>query len=123
MALYKFKVLRGRYNEAGKTYGKGLPAGDTVLTSKDLRKFDRHGMPVKKFMLVETLEGKASEEATAAPAVPTPEPKVDEDLAETFRSMSVPELRQYAAGEEIDLGDATRKDDIVKALIAATQPV
>lgn len=33
--------------------------------------------------------------------------------------LTVPKLRQYAAEQQIDLGDATRKDDIVAAIAAA----
>ena len=66
---------------------------------------------------------------------PAPDPVVDERAAElgpvevepvarvaeapAFRSMNLDQLRQYAADHNIDLGGATRKDDIVAAIKAA----
>lgn len=39
-----------------------------------------------------------------------------------FSGMKLDELRAYAAGESIDLADATKKDDIIAKLKAAAAP-
>ena len=56
------------------------------------------------------------------PAEPEPEAKaeVEPDAGDTpAAKMTVGELREYAAEHDIDLGDATRKDDILAAIAAA----
>ena len=55
---------------------------------------------------------------------PKPEPEVkaevEPDTGDTpVAKMTVGELREYAAEHDIDLGDATRKDDILAAIAAA----
>lgn len=48
-------------------------------------------------------------------------PGTPEDPARTtYEAMTVNELREWAAAEEIDLGNATRKDEIIDAIVAAT---
>lgn len=41
---------------------------------------------------------------------------VTKEAKPNFTSMKVDELRAYADGKGIDLGDVTKKDDIIKAL-------
>ena len=56
------------------------------------------------------------------PPKPEPEAKaeVEPDTGDTpVAKMTVGELREYAAEHDIDLGDATRKDDILAAIAAA----
>lgn len=58
------------------------------------------------------------------PPKPEPEPEakaeVGPDAGDTpVARMTVGELREYAAEHDIDLGDATRKDDILAAIAAA----
>lgn len=56
------------------------------------------------------------------PPKPEPEAKaeVGPDAGDTpVARMTVGELREYAAEHDIDLGDATRKDDILAAIAAA----
>ena len=56
------------------------------------------------------------------PPEPEPEAKAEPDLdaGDTpVARMTVGELREYAAEHDIDLGDATRKDDILAAIAAA----
>lgn len=43
---------------------------------------------------------------------------VTKEAEPDFSSMKVAELRAYADGKGIDLGDATKKEDIIKALKA-----
>ena len=56
------------------------------------------------------------------PPEPEPEAKaeVEPDTGDTpVARMTVGELREYAAEHDIDMGDATRKDDILAAIAAA----
>ena len=56
------------------------------------------------------------------PPEPEPEAKAEVglDAGDTpVARMTVDELREYAAEHDIDLGDATRKDDILAAIAAA----
>ena len=41
---------------------------------------------------------------------------VTKEAEPNFSAMKVDELRAYAEGKEIDLADAVKKDDIIKAL-------
>lgn len=43
---------------------------------------------------------------------------VTKEAEPNFSTMKVDELRAYADGKGIDLGDATKKDDIIKAIKA-----
>lgn len=42
--------------------------------------------------------------------------EVSENIQPDFSSMKVDELKAYAEGKGIDLGDATKKDDIIAKL-------
>ena len=61
----------------------------------------------------------APQPATGSPSVsPTPKPQAM-PTPQDLEQMSVSELRALAAAEEVDLGSANRKEDIIKALRAA----
>ena len=45
--------------------------------------------------------------------------KVESETGDLVSEMTVGELREYAIEHNIDLGDATRKDDILAAIAAA----
>lgn len=45
-----------------------------------------------------------------APQATQPEPEID------FQSMTIAQLKEYAAEHNIDLGDASKKDDIIAVL-------
>lgn len=45
--------------------------------------------------------------------------KASDKSDDGLESMTLEELRKFAEGEEIDLGKATRKDEIIKAIRAA----
>ncbi|MGW4119883.1 hypothetical protein [Nocardia sp. NPDC004711] len=52
-------------------------------------------------------------------AEPDPEPAQQVPDQEPDESWTVPQLRQYAAGKHIDLGNATKKPDVLAAILAA----
>lgn len=58
---------------------------------------------------VELVEAKRAVEFKKEPA---PEPPPKEITLDDIKKMSVPELKAYATEKDIDLGEATKKDDI-----------
>lgn len=42
-----------------------------------------------------------------------------EDIEAVLAGMNVPQLKKYAKDRDIDLGDASKKDEIVKVILAA----
>lgn len=61
--------------------------------------------------------GKADEPNKLQPnAGPIPQLPTGGNAQVDLSSMTIPELREYAAGEEIDLGGATKKDDIIAVI-------
>lgn len=88
----KYQVLAGQHREGGKTYNKG----DVVDSKTNLLRLNADGLD-PKFRRVE-------EDGNVAVA--------NDGLDE----MTVDDLKAFAAEEEIDLGKATRKEDIVSAI-------
>jgi len=120
--MARYRVLRGIHGEGGtpavrdesgkvtapakplKQYHKGSDDGDIVETDVDL--CERFNIPdgPRKF--------------DRLPDAPVNQVALD--------TMTVPELRKHAEGEEIDLGTATRRDEILNTIHAAmdeAQPV
>ncbi|MFE2994269.1 hypothetical protein ACFXG4_04965 [Nocardia sp. NPDC059246] len=52
-------------------------------------------------------------------AEPDPEPAQQVPDKEPDESWTLPQLREYAAGKHIDLGAATKKPDVLAAILAA----
>lgn len=50
-------------------------------------------------------------------------PKVHDEATDPFAAFTVEQLRTYAADNGIDLGDATKKDDIKAAILAGAAAV
>lgn len=114
---YRYKVLRGRHCQEStinpktgkKTKNKVYNKGDVVETHVKLdKKFGK-----AKFELLGTVER----------AKPVEDVEVDEEWeggeeveSDGLDDMSVRELRSYAQEEEIDLGRASRKSDIVDVI-------
>jgi len=97
----KFRVLGGNHSQDGKVFQKG----DIVETDKPLDK-----IMANKFVRI--LEGaSATEEA--------PTNKLDTEVADGLQNMTVAELKAFAADEEIDLGTATKKAEILNTIRAA----
>lgn len=59
-----------------------------------------------------------AEDAPAAPADPA-EAGPDTEREEQLREWTVMDLRNYASDRKIDLGEASRKLDIIAAIVAA----
>ncbi|MEU1432135.1 hypothetical protein ABZ412_34215 [Nocardia sp. NPDC005746] len=52
---------------------------------------------------------------------PDPEPAQQVPESEPSESWTVPQLRDYAADKKIDLGDATKKADVLAVIAAAAE--
>lgn len=102
MAL--FQVLRGVHHEGGKTYyGRHKGKGDVVDSKSDLSKHNpppESGIPPR----FKRVEGSAV---------------VQEPPDDGLGVMTVAGLEDLAAEEEIDLGQATRRADVIAAIRAA----
>lgn len=86
----RFELLSGVHNEGGKTYYPG----DVFDSARDLSKHPYNRPNAFRFRALSTgpVEAKARNE---------------------LDSMTVAELKQYAEAEEIDLGDATKRAEIL----------
>lgn len=111
----KFRILRGKHNQ-GERHPDGRPViyarNDVVESETDLCKLNA-GMATKKFERVDDSTPLTNPDA-AGKSVPSPE-TVDPN-EDTFNEMTVAELRQFAEQEEIDLGKARTKDEIIAVL-------
>lgn len=147
MAKYKFRLLDGLHTEEptferdekgapiiengtprilkeGRTFKKG----DIIETDKNLHViFDRIGNP-PKFEEVHEDERIMTAQEKRQKAEALLKEAADDELAAQLRkntmndvldSMSVEDLRKHAASEEIDLGKAKSKDEILKVIKAA----
>jgi len=85
-------LLAGIHQDSGKTYRPG----DIIETDKDLMRLNRGFQKIEKL----------------TEAVPISEMPTDDDLSR----MTVVSLRELAEREEIDLGDATLKTDILETI-------
>lgn len=118
---YKFRVVRGRHHEDGKTYFKATPQlpsphGDTFVTTNDLRKHNYPGS--KKFDLLQVLEDGAAPDPEPGPVLP-PEPWPQVLSEGDLSKLTIAELRAFAEGEEIDLTGLRTRDEILKTIHAA----
>jgi hypothetical protein len=129
MAKQTFKILRGTHDESipeqrdkdGNVTHPGVKrtfrAGDVFESEYDLLKLNAPGC--QKFALlsgqvpVQTLPQEPAQPA-ATPAVTT-----KEGIRSTLEGMSVKELRDMAAAEEIDVTGLSRKEDLINALVNA----
>ena len=91
--MAKFRLLRGVHNEGGRTY----KVGDVIDSASDLSK---HNKDVVRF-----------------------EPLSEGSLGghSGLESMTIAQLKQHAEEEEIDLGDATKRSEIL-AICQEAQP-
>ena len=124
----RFKVLEGKHIEGGHNDGKGnrVPGtvysrGDVVETKDNLLRFNS-GARRPKFEKLDDAAPITQQSATpqAKPSTPhSPAVAVKNQMAfATLESMSVAELQKYCEGEEIDLGRAKSKDEILKVIKA-----
>jgi hypothetical protein len=128
---YRFRLLSGTHHEAkwdmtsrpsidrGRTYYQG----EVIETDNDLSIFNGRGTASPKFALLSPETETVAEAAARgfntihknAPTKSPPEPAgpSNKDMLDT---MTVNELRKFAEDEEIELGDAKTKEQILKVV-------
>lgn len=114
----------------------------SLLTSQGTIKFDENGvadvqsdefaeelLKMKGFSSVEgesqvEIPSKSDDEEPTPSSTPKEEEKPEEEPAdnaeldeEEIRKMNVPQLKKYAKDNGIDLGDATKKDEILEVIL------
>jgi len=101
----------------GHKYGPG----DLVVTDIDLNRFNAGSGPKKFDRLPDNTPipkaGQKKKTQASASVQSSPKLPMEED---TLQGMSVEELRHLAEQEEIDLGEARRKDKIIEIILEAT---
>lgn len=111
--------------KAGPAITKLLELGGPGLLDVDTRSNSR-----KTYIVPESIardaglldDQPADEDATPAKAAADDQPADDQPEGEPSDSWTVAQLTDYAKREEIDLGGATRKADILAAIQDASQP-
>lgn len=96
----KYRVLRGTHTEESGTYYPG----DEVDSKSDLDQFNSPG--AQKFQWVGS--GKHSTKDSKKKA-----------QAADLETLNVPDLKKLAEEEGVDLGNSTRRDDIVDKIVEA----
>lgn len=105
---YTFDLLGGTHIEKQDGVVKRFSRGDRFTSNTELDKL----LGSEKFRRI-------SESASPPPSSHDPEEEgEDEDGVEdvSLESMSLTELREYAAQENIDIGGAKRKSDIIQII-------
>lgn len=97
----KFRLRFGVHNEGGKTYYPG----DVIDSASDLSKHNERFGGVR----FEPIAGGSSTGDVGVADSP-------QGAEPSLNSLTVARLKQLASELEVDLGEATRKDDIVEAL-------
>jgi hypothetical protein len=114
----RFRLLCGKHHEgdangAQRTYVRG----DVFDSPYNLLKFN--SLESKRFEVVPDSTPLVHNEVKKPPAEPNLEtPQAGPATENTLDSMTVTELRTLAEEEEIDLGNASRKDQIIQAIRA-----
>lgn len=108
MAKKTYKLLRGRHVEGRGDDRKTYKRSDRITTDKDLLKFNKPGI-APKFELLSIGREDAEETGEAAPSLAN----------DALEDLTVAQLRHIAEEEEIDLGGAARKDEIIARIRAA----
>ena len=111
----KFRLIRGVHHENGITYEKD----GIVESAMDLTTLNSVGSI--RFQKVESdFTGAA---AAGFNTIHTDSKKSVPSGPDEFDSMSVPDLKKFASQEGIDLGSATKKDDILLVIREAVKVI
>ena len=103
-----FKVLRGSHSEGGKTYRKG----EVVDSKSDLIKHNSSGSI--KFANVFDDGAKQDAKEAVPSSVATKNPHEREEL----EALTLPDLKEIAADEEVEIDSTFKKEEIISALLA-----
>ena len=129
--MKRWKVLQGIHSEGGKTYHQG----DIVETNKNLAVFGSDKFAEVVAAVEDSVEALEAEKAridarlkqlqgasTVDPATePDPSDPVEGETEDGLENMTVEELKHHAGVEEIPLGKAKSKAEIIAAIRFATE--
>lgn len=108
MAKYTFKLVKGSHYEGAGKDGKLYKKGDLIETGIDLA--ERFNTPGNlKFIPCE--DGEPVIDVDDPDELPT-----DDEGNILFEKMTVAKLKRFAEENEVDIGDASTKAELVKAL-------
>lgn len=118
MARFRFKLLAGSHHigtlESGKHFrSDGGGEGNIIDTDQDLRADDPLG---QKFQLVSDGGRAEGEPSKAAPLTDRSIARPQRSSLPNLDAMSEKALKDFAAAEEIDLGDAKGKPAMIAAI-------
>ena len=128
MAKYAFKLLSGVHREHSRTYRPG----EVILTDSDLTV--HNSVVSTKFKVLSPEEKKAAEDAAVSGAAEDgfknaveggTEPKFKPKYvpsSDELDKMSVQELKDHCESEEIPLGKAKTKEELIKLITTTSQP-
>lgn len=118
-----YEVLAGRHSEGRGRTRKIYKKGDLVTTHVDMEaRFNRPGFPPKYRRVEGVLPSqKLGGLPKTGDSYPVPQnlPPAQTHGMDTLEGLTVEELRKYAAEEEIDLGPAKTKAQILEAIKAS----
>lgn len=118
MLIYRWQVVAGSHIENDLEGNEAVYSQGTKFWSKnDLSKFNGPG--AVKFELIEKkVVDDPRREVSLAPAAPESLPSSPAQVSgmETFNSMTVQELKKWAESEEVELGAAKSKEQILQAI-------
>jgi len=104
--LYRYQLMVGLHEDENGLHSAKDPKTNIITTHLELdKKFGR-----EKFRRLHT------DEVAAPVASSTSDNNGDREALE---GMTIKELQKYASGEEINLGDAKTKDEIIDTIIQA----
>ena len=106
--MQKFRLISGVHNEGGKTYVSGTK-NNIIESSKNLLEQNGPGRP-RFELVVESFQ-------------PLEQPSEPVSEVDTIRKLSVPGLKEYAEVNEIDLGTATKRDEILNTILGELELV
>ncbi len=107
----RFLLLAGSHNEGGRTYKRG----DVVDSASDLNQMNAPNA-IKFQRVANDFNPTVQEQSNDLGKTSVLPPTATADKA-VYDEMSVSELRKVAASEEIDLGEASKKEDIIQLLL------
>ncbi len=99
--MHKFKIIRGVHSFGGKTYTSGIEGQNIIETEENLLLRNNPSGIRPRFVLLNNF---------------APISENQEDVDDNLENQTVAQLRQFAEEGGIELGTATRKDEILSTI-------
>lgn len=117
MDMFSHEFEKEAENLGVDLYGKSRTQQIDAVYNAELR---RRQLEAEQSMLPELAPDKLAEETESRGVEPV-KPDDESDEIDDYESMTVPQLRDEAKKRGVDLGDATRRDDIIAVLTEADE--